>query len=380
MAAFPEADSRGHSSMQAPHRPAATRPADVSIQNPCRFYRATLPPSERAGYDALLEGLMHGERAVALPGRCDEAAAKRLLDALKLDNPELFSVEGLLLARSPFGRAKDLVEPVYRFPADETRTMREKLSSATDGIVGKVLGRTEPEKLRALHDWLIARFSYGEGAGAHAHEATGALLFGGGVCESMAKALKYLCDRCGIPSIVVTGRARGNPAFPGEAAQAQPHAWNLVRLETDGGMGWHHVDTTFDATLSTSVARYDYFCLCDEEMAGHYEADGAAYPPCPHPFGYYRRVGRFANSRSALVQIARQAKAVGESPLVFQVPHIEGADDAFFRDLATTAGRELAPRSVHPMRIRTAHNPFRMVFQVDVEPPRNRLHPALLRR
>ncbi len=380
MTAFPEADPWARSSRQAPHRPAAVRPAAASAQSPCRFYRATLPPSERADYDALLKGLMRGERAVALPGHCDEAAAKRLLDALKLDNPELFSVGGLLLAHSPFGRGKALVEPIYRIPADEARMMREKLSSTTDGIVGDVRGRAEPEQLRALHDWLIARFSYGEGAGTHAHEATGALLFGGGVCESMAKALKYLCDRCGIPCIVATGRTRGNPALSDGARRPEPHAWNLVRLAAEAGTHWYHVDATFDAALSTSVARYDYFCLSDEEVDGDCEPDGAAYPPCPHPFGFYRRIGRFADSRRALEQLVHEAKAAGENPVVFQLPRIEGADEAFFQELAAAAGRELAPHPLRPLRINVARNRSRMVFQVEVEPPRKRPRPALPRR
>lgn len=382
MTAFLEADPRARSSRQAPHLPAAARPAAASAQSPCRFYRATLPPSERAAYDVLLEGLMRGERAVALPGCCDEAAAKRLLDALKLDNPGLFSVEGLLLAHSPFGRGKVQVEPVYRISADEARTMREELSSATDGIVGDVRGRTEPEQMRALHDWLIARLSYREGS-VHAHEATGALLFGGGVCESMAKALKYLCDRCGIPCIVATGHARGNPALSGAAGRAEPHAWNLVRLAAEAGTHWYHVDATFDAALSTSVARYDYFCLSDEEIDGDCEADGATYPPCPLPFGFYRRIGRFADSRRALERLVREAKAAGENPVVFQLPRIEGADEAFFQELAAAAGRGLATRPLRPLRslrINVARNRPRMVFQVEVEPPRERPRPALPRR
>lgn len=67
---------------------------------------------------------------------------------------------------------------------------------------------------------------------------TGRSGLSGPVCEGYARAFKILCDRSGIPCIVVTGYARPNNEVGNEL-----HMWNEVMME-DGR--WYAVDVTWD--------------------------------------------------------------------------------------------------------------------------------------
>ena len=59
----------------------------------------------------------------------------------------------------------------------------------------------------------------------------------GPVCEGYARAFKVLCDKLGIPCVLVEGYARGNLMD-----QLQLHMWNYVQV--DGK--WYVVDTTWN--------------------------------------------------------------------------------------------------------------------------------------
>lgn len=60
----------------------------------------------------------------------------------------------------------------------------------------------------------------------------------GPVCEGYARALKVLCDKKGVPCVLVDGYAKGSLSSGGEA-----HMWNYVQVE-DGK--WYAVDTTWN--------------------------------------------------------------------------------------------------------------------------------------
>ena len=72
----------------------------------------------------------------------------------------------------------------------------------------------------------------------------------GPVCESYAKAFKVLCDRSGIPCVLVDGEAKNSISSSGE-----PHMWNYVCLEEN----WYAVDVTWnDPVGGTSGAVSGY--------------------------------------------------------------------------------------------------------------------------
>ena len=337
-----------------------------------QHYRNLLNATEQAAYDLLRGSLARFDAAVALPQRLDARSLQLVFQGLKLDEPELFYVSELTLVESMPGPRRTLAVPTYVMSRAEAEAELERLRAAAEPIARAAAGLDDFGKLAALHDGLAARFTYDDADALCAHEATGALVYGRGVCDSAAKALKYLCDRCGIPAVVAIGQANSAACFPGAAgspAATTSHAWNLVRVRDGAADCWYHLDVTHDALMGTDCPRYDYFCLSDADISSdHSLSADAYYPRCPRSFGYYPRAGRFAASRSELERILRQARATGESPLVFQLPRMQGADARFTQQILQMASDVLAPSSPAPTTVHLKSNPSQMVFQVTVEP------------
>jgi len=102
------------------------------------------------------------------------------------------------------------------------------------------------EQLRYLNQWLTMHNSYNTSAdlntiGRDCRNCIGALdgRYGkvGPVCEGYARALKVVCDKLGIPCVLVDGDAINS------SGNAGPHMWNYVRME-DGK--WYGVDVTWN--------------------------------------------------------------------------------------------------------------------------------------
>jgi hypothetical protein len=114
------------------------------------------------------------------------------------------------------------------------------------------------EQVLCLNDWLTSHNSYTTRRAtpppSMAYSPLSALEGKSGddglVCEAYSRGLKVLCDRLGIPCIVVSGRARDKADRPYE-----DHLWNYVRME-DGQ--WYAVDVTWNDPVNTG----------DEEAAG----------------------------------------------------------------------------------------------------------------
>ena len=114
------------------------------------------------------------------------------------------------------------------------------------------------EQVLCLNDWLTSHNSYTTRRAtpppSMAYSPLSALEGKSGddglVCEAYSRGLKVLCDRLGIPCIVVSGRARDKADRPYE-----DHLWNCVRME-DGQ--WYAVDVTWNDPVNTG----------DEEAAG----------------------------------------------------------------------------------------------------------------
>lgn len=107
---------------------------------------------------------------------------------------------------------------------------------------------TRYEMLAAIQNALAERVSYDK-EGGRAHEAAGALLDGRAVCDGYAKSVKILCDKIGIPCVIVAGTAV-------QSSSEEPHAWNYVQME-DGL--WYAIDLTWNDDGESASS--DYFLI-----------------------------------------------------------------------------------------------------------------------
>lgn len=219
------------------------------------------------------------------------AITQPAIDALLYDNPEIFYVRMGGENSSTFSVThrkqenadgeviymRKLVFMMQTEDLTEGATLSEEIAALQAAIHAfAVTGESRYEKLLSIQTQLSAAVTYDSGA-YRPHCAAGALIDGRAVCDGYAKAFKLLCNREGIPCVIVAGVAKQN-------GKSEPHAWNYVQME-DGL--WYGVDTTWDDV--GPIATKHYFLVGAEESAfldshvpnGKFsEGD---HPPFTHP-------------------------------------------------------------------------------------------------
>lgn len=131
---------------------------------------------------------------------------------------------------------------------------------------------TDYEKIKAFHDYIINNSVYDKtlfdngDVPPESYATYGTLILGVGVCESYAKAMKYLLDGVGIESSIVVGESKN-----------QSHAWNLVKIEED----YYHIDSTWDDPVTEdneNILQYNYFLINDDEISNTHTWEREDYP------------------------------------------------------------------------------------------------------
>ena len=118
---------------------------------------------------------------------------------------------------------------------------------AVSAILAQVPTSGVYEQIVALNRWFTTHNEYNRSAdlgsiGTAPHRCMSALTgntgTNGPVCDGYSRAFKVLCDRLGIPCVLVTGYASSGAEHTGEY-----HMWNSVRMP-DGN--WYGADITWD--------------------------------------------------------------------------------------------------------------------------------------
>lgn len=126
-------------------------------------------------------------------------------------------------------------------------------------------GMTDAEKVKAIHDFLVANFEYdvytksSNNAWIYAEDsftAYGLVKNGYGVCEAYAELFCLMSTYAGVPCYPVTGYYGGGK-----------HMWNKVKI--DGK--WQNIDCTTDDPVPDSPGRvlYTSYLKSDKEFASY---------------------------------------------------------------------------------------------------------------
>lgn len=258
------------------------------------IYRAILENCTRTGDIAisLAEPLVyhHADRtAPASLGDDVSAMAQPAMDALAYDHPEIdwirIGAEGEedgSRFNIPMTRKDDPAGGYITTVTELKFCMKTKSGYESDADIAA--HRTEMDaaltaicptdgdrytQLKTMHDTLCERVVYDLSA-PRAHSASGALLDGRAVCDGYAKAFKLLCDRAGIPCVIVAGNAE-------QGEGQEPHAWNYVQME-DGL--WYAVDVTWDDPADTSRPPSDDFFLVGAHTMRSFVRFEDSHIPC----------------------------------------------------------------------------------------------------
>lgn len=141
-----------------------------------------------------------------------------------------------------------------------TAAEREKVEKTCEKIAKSLDGKTDYEKTRAVHDYIILNCEY-----SLFHNGPYNCLFNGqACCNGYALAFQMTMDTCGVESRYV---ANSN------------HAWNIVNLD---GV-WYNIDLTWDDGEGENVL-YTYFLKSNADFPDHPGANATAivsYPEDP---------------------------------------------------------------------------------------------------
>ncbi len=137
---------------------------------------------------------------------------------------------------------------------EQIRADIKSIDAQADSIVSAVADKDPDEQIAYFNEWLTMHneYNYYVGYGTmdimdvllqypDVFECTSALFgrvgYEGPVCEAYARAMKVLCDKAGIPCVLVDGYA-----YNGSDGEGESHMWNYVQLDER----WYAVDVTWN--------------------------------------------------------------------------------------------------------------------------------------
>ncbi len=142
---------------------------------------------------------------------------------------------------------------VYRTTLKQEKQLDTKITSILKAL--KLENKTDYEKVKAIHDYIIKKTSYDQTL--KKHSAYNALIDNSAVCEGYTMAAYRLFTEAGISSRVITGTAGGGA-----------HSWNIVKV--DGK--WYNIDLTWDDPVTETgepMLRYTYFLKNSKDFNDH---------------------------------------------------------------------------------------------------------------
>ena len=267
------------------------------------FYKYCLPKEQVPVYEAIFAGLSAWEQLIPIPKGTSTETMVEIFYMVMRDHPMLFHVKPGF--HYLVGESLTMV-PRYMMTRQEYEANAEKVRRFLTYCEKQVAGRSDYDKIRILHDSMVKHVLYYGRELDKSHNVLGAIIERKGVCESIAKAFKLMCDVCMVPSIVVFGHGSSENE---DRTQKENHAWNLVKLDGE----WFHVDVTYDVGLSqypqTGTIRYDYFCRSDQVFFQDHTIFTKYRPPSRRDLSIYRKNKLYVRTKEDL-QAVVQAHAV----------------------------------------------------------------------
>lgn len=280
----------------------------------CFFHDQLPDDASREVYCAVEDGIRKRSMEIACPRSPVSTEYMCILEHVYDDHPEFFSFYPLS-SKILLSTTQVIIQPFYRYSASDSRQYAQALEDASQAILNECFPRgvektAELEREKRIFDWMTDHIVYdnpscerlktdGCAVDSMAWNAYGALVLRKAVCEGVACGFKLLCDRAGLPCIVVLGMA------------GERHAWNIVRIKDR----FYHVDCTWNlkSTVGREIPymRYRYFNLPDEIISLDHTAESRFLPRCGslrfNPF--YMRGLCASTMESVLPMALRQIQA-----------------------------------------------------------------------
>jgi len=285
------------------------------LKTKSKFYYSCLNSSAKRIYNSIISALVarNNNPSFMVNPLGRKPNIQKILQYIDYDNPELFYVDFRKISFLS-SLTKISLQLKFLYSKPQIDTMEKQLESIITKIVSspRFTSMDAYNKELMIHDTLVKNISYSDfGINTETTSIVGVLLSRNAVCEGYAKAFKLLCDRAGLPSIVISGK--GTPI----TSQEEPHAWNIVNLNGICA----HVDVTWDSTTrGESDTCYDYFNLTDNDIAKSHTWDRSLLPACTSDKNnYYVRNKLCIDSRSNFKNYVAELAKQGEKAIAFRL-------------------------------------------------------------
>lgn len=282
------------------------------------FYRDQLPDRHwQVFYRAVEQSVGSFQPSLTFP----KILSKDVRDYLRVveyvynDHPEFFYFDALECSYKITSYLA-FVDFSYSYPIGEIGARRRELDMAAGRVLAECFPNgfshlTELHREKKIFDWITDNVTYDHRAAEKERRsradleswtAYGALVRRKAVCHGIACAFKLLCDRVGMPSITVIGKA------------GERHAWNIVRIVDR----FYHVDCTWllkdSIDLSIPYKRYQYLNVPDEIMLANHTPEAGFLPRCKSlRYNPYMIKGLCCTSAEGLYRIASEQLEKGAS-------------------------------------------------------------------
>lgn len=269
------------------------------------YYYSFLNEQEAKAYDALVKACenLSAKAEVSLESAVQEI---NVMDAFAYDHPEYYWIfqESYYL----YDQTGHISEINMIIP-DDVQAVLQKLDSEAEAVAREV-GKIEDiyERYKWIFSFIIDNTEYGTAEGVDDQSVTGALLNHLAVCNGYSNAFKFLCDKCGLDCILVTGDALNTDGSVKEA-----HAWNMILIDDVPywvDVTWGDPQFTTENYWYDDLKDYSYLCVEDEVFMKKHRIDEflgrkeefpehfrASYPYCTDTrYDYFQMMGLYFDS------------------------------------------------------------------------------------
>lgn len=253
-----------------------------------KYAYGQLDAIEQTVYDEMLSTILNHENKISL-STTDTDVMNRAYSAVCSDYGGLFWVNGYVFTR--YKKGDELVglefSPKYTMTEEVRRQTQERIDRVVEEwFAGISINDTDYEKAKYIYETLALKTEYVEDAG-DSQNIISVFLRKQTVCQGYACAVQYLLEQLGVQSIIVSGKALG-----------QPHAWNLLCLDGE----YYYMDATWGNNgyrnkegVETSFIDYNYMAMTTAEMQMGHEPDmDISLPECTAVLNnYYIKEGNY---------------------------------------------------------------------------------------
>lgn len=195
--------------------------------------RYKVPEALKEDYDRFCRGISEQASCIVFEKELTSAEIYTLIYYVRDYNPQYFYVDWTKFSTSRKVAGGITLETTIKPTYKQTRSQQE--IAAVENIVNQVLRQANQkpnlfEREVYVHDYLVKHVQYDKTTD-NCGSIYGALVEGRAKCEGYARAFQYIMNRLGMETVLITGRAGG-----------EPHMWNMVKLYTH----YYFVDVTHD--------------------------------------------------------------------------------------------------------------------------------------